>query len=62
MVIYYEVGAGVNITYDHNGQRKYDYFSSLHLFYVTIGEKYPQADLVRVNDSNYADLVKQGVL
>lgn len=60
--IYYEYEPimGVNITYDFNGERHYDYFSSLYNFKVWVSLEFQGAELIEITDVNYQKLVEQG--
>lgn len=62
MEIYFESDPimGVNVTYDFDGQRIYDYFSNLYKFKVWASFEFPCADLIEITDSNYEQLVEQG--
>lgn len=62
MEIYFENEPviGVNVTYDHNGQRHYDYFPSLYLFKVWANAEFAGVKLVEVTDDNYHLLAKDG--
>jgi len=64
MKIYFEFGTavGVNVTYDVQGERCYDYFSSLCKFHVWAEAVYPHACLVLITDENYCQLATSGVL
>ena len=60
--IYYESDPimGVNVTYDFNGKRRYDFFSSLYLFNVWASSEFYNAELVEITNRNYPQLVQQG--
>ena len=62
MEIYYEYDPvmGVNVTYDFNGKRHYDYFSSLYLFNVWVSSEFYNSEQIEITDSNYRTLVEQG--
>lgn len=62
MVIYYEYDSimGVNVTYDFNGKRHYDFFSSLYLFNVWVSSEFFYSEQIEITDSNYRNLVEQG--
>lgn len=64
LVIYYENEPilGVNITFDVDGSREYDFFSSLYKFKVWVSLEYPSAELVEITDSNYEVLSKEGLI
>ncbi len=60
--IYYESDPimGVNVTYDFNGKRHYDFFSSLYLFNVWASSEFYSSELIEITNSNYPLLVQQG--
>lgn len=62
MEIYYEYDPvmGVNVTYDFNGERHYDFFSSLYLFNVWVSSEFYNSEQIEITDSNYRILVEQG--
>lgn len=62
--IYYEHDPimGVNVTYDINGIRHHDYFSSLFIFNVWVSSEYHNAKLIEITDSNYSDLSQKGLI
>lgn len=64
MEIYYEHDPimGVNVTYDINGIRHHDYFSSLFIFNVWASSEYYNAELIEITDSNYPDLAQKGLI
>ena len=64
MKIYYEYEPvlGVNVIYDFNGSRHFDYFSSLYLFNVWASSEFFQSEQIEITDSNYRTLVEQGVI
>lgn len=63
MVIYYENNkqAGVQVTYDLDGERQYDYFDNMYQFRAWVAHEY-DCETVEVTDTNYRDLVTQGVI
>ncbi|GEK57011.1 hypothetical protein PES01_38560 [Pseudoalteromonas espejiana] len=60
--IYYESDPimGVNTSYDLNGKRHYDFFSSLYLFNVWASFEFSNSELIEVTNNNYHQLVEQG--
>ena len=60
--IYYESDPimGVNVTYDLNGKRHYDFFSSLYLLNVWVSSEFCSSELIEITNSNYPLLVQQG--
>lgn len=60
--IYYESDPimGVNVTYDLNEKRHYDFFSSLYLFNVWASSEFHNSELIEITNSNYPFLVQQG--
>ena len=63
MKIYYENNkqAGVQVTYDFNGVRMYDYFDNMYRFRAWVAHEY-DCETVEITDSNYRQLVEQGVI
>ncbi len=63
MIIYFENNkqAGVQVIYDLNGQRLYDYFDNIYQFRAWVAHEY-DCETVEVTDSNYRDLIAQGVI
>ncbi len=61
-IIYYDSDPimGVNVTYDINGKRHYDSFSSLYLFNAWAHSEYYGCETVEVTDFNYRQLTEQG--
>lgn len=64
MNIYYEItqGSDVLVTYDYNGDRVHDFFSSVYNFYTFAHMDFPEAQLVRITDDNFVDLTQQGLI
>lgn len=60
--IYYESDPimGVNVTYDFNEKRHFDFFSSLYLFNVWASSEFYNAELIEITNSNYQQLAQQG--
>ena len=60
--IYYESDPimGVNVTYDFNEKRHYDFFSSLYLFNVWASSEFYNSELIEITNSNYQQLAQQG--
>jgi hypothetical protein len=60
--IYYESDPimGVNVTYDLNGKRHHDFFSSLYLFNVWASSEFYSSELTEITNSNYGQLAEQG--
>jgi hypothetical protein len=60
--IYYESDPimGVNVTYDYDGKRHYDFFSSLYLFNVWASSEFYNSELIEITNSNYQQLAQQG--
>jgi len=63
MKIYFENNrqAGVQVTYDLDGVRMYDYFDNMHRFRCWVAHEY-DCETVEITDSNYRQLVEQGVI
>lgn len=63
MILYYENNkqAGVQVTYDLNGERLYDYFDNMYQFRVWALHEF-DCKTVEITDSNYRQLVSQGVI
>lgn len=63
MILYYENNkqAGVQVTYDLNGERLYDYFDNMYQFRVWASHEF-DCQTVEITDSNYRQLVSQGVI
>lgn len=51
---------GVNVTYDLNGKRHYDFFSSLYLFKVWASFEFHNAELIEITNNNYQQLTLKG--
>ncbi|MGL1956076.1 MAG: hypothetical protein OCD00_01995 [Colwellia sp.] len=64
MKIYYEYEPimGVNVTYDIDEIRHYDYFSSLYLFNAWASSEYFNAELIEITDINYSSLAERGLI
>jgi len=64
MKVYYEYDPvmGVNVTYDFNGQRHYDFFSSLYLFNAWVSSEFFNSEQIEITDDNYRFLIEQGVI
>jgi hypothetical protein len=63
MIIYFENNrqAGVQVTYDLNGERHYDYFENMYRFRVWVSHEF-DCETVEITDSNYRQLVAEGVI
>ena len=63
MKIYYENNkqAGVQVTYDLDGVRMYDYFDNMYRFRAWVAHEY-DCPTVEITDANYRQLVEQGVI
>lgn len=61
--IYYENNkqAGVQVTYDLDGVRMYDYFDNMYRFRAWVAHEY-DCPTVEITDANYRQLVEQGVI
>lgn len=64
MKIYYDSDPtmGAEVTYDLNGERVYDSFSSFYIFNAWVSSEFLTYELVEVTDENYAHLAKSGVI
>ncbi len=64
ITIYYEdyKVQGVNVTYDLNGERIYDYFSSMYKFNCWVNYEMAGSATVEITDTNYADLSQRGLI
>lgn len=64
MKIYYEYDPvmGVNVTYDLDGNRYYDYFSSLYTFNVWCSSEFFNAEQLEITNLNYRLLAEKGVI
>ncbi|PCI54399.1 MAG: hypothetical protein COB45_08445 [Gammaproteobacteria bacterium] len=64
MKIYYESDPilGINITYDFNGERHHDFFSSFYLFNAWVSLEFFNVELIEITDSNYPILVQKGLI
>lgn len=51
---------GVNITYDLQDERHYDYFSSLYVFFAWASSEFYTASLIEITNENYQELAKKG--
>ena len=63
MVLYYENNkqAGVQVTYDLNGERLYDYFDNMYQFRAWASYEF-DCKTVEITDSNYRQLVAEGCI
>jgi len=63
MKIYFENNkqAGVQVTYDLNGNRVYDYFDNMFQFRAWVSHEH-DCRTVEITDSNYRQLVADGVI
>jgi len=62
MEIYYEYDPimGVNVIYDFNGERHYDFFNSLFFFNVWVSSEFYNSEQIEITNNNYRSLVQQG--
>lgn len=63
MIIYFENNkqSGVQVTYDLDGVRMYDYFDNMYQFLAWVSHEY-DCRTVEITDSNYRQLVADGVI
>ncbi len=63
MIIYFENNkqAGVQVTYDFDGVRMYDYFDNMYQFRSWVKHEF-DCKTVEITDSNYRKLVEKGVI
>jgi len=64
LYIYYEYSSqtGVQVTYDLNKERVYDYFSNMSSFYGWAHHEFHHAELIEITDDNYRKLAEQGAI
>ncbi|MCP4991169.1 MAG: hypothetical protein GY928_35475 [Colwellia sp.] len=62
ITIYYESDPvmGVNVTYDIDEKRHYDFFSSLYLFNAWAYSEFYNAELIEITNANYQQLAQRG--
>lgn len=62
MEIYYEYDpvTGVQVTYDYQGERHYDYFKSLGFFKCWASSEFSGVELVEITNDNYQQLAREG--
>jgi hypothetical protein len=63
-IIYYEYERilGVNSTHDANGERHFNYFSSLIKFNQWVSYEMSNSETVEITDKNYKDLAIRGLI
>lgn len=63
MIVYFENNkqAGVQVTYDLNGERVYDFFNNMYQFRVWVSHEF-DCRAVEITDENYRMLVAEGVI